>query len=157
MKEATLIKKENQIYLNYKEIQNGRLQSHTCIWLMASSYMAEYLHTSSYIRKPFLIYDFATDLIWISLYMRKISFSFVISVDLRLPCTYKRGMKQKNTLSQKNRYYLLHLNTKIRILPVLCQPFLVIDQFGNLLSCVSDFCHLNSANQQEKCIFPALA
>jgi hypothetical protein len=41
------------------------LQSH--IWLTASSY----------IRKPFLIYDFATDSIWISLYMRKISFSLL--------------------------------------------------------------------------------
>ncbi len=35
-------------------------------------------------------------------------------------------------------------------IPVFCKPFLVIDQFGNLLSCVCDFCHLNSANQPEK-------
>ncbi len=32
---------------------------------------------SSYIRKPFLIYDFATAPLWISLYMRKIFFSFL--------------------------------------------------------------------------------
>ncbi len=37
-------KKENQIFLKYK----------------ASSYMGKYLRISSYIRKPFLIYDFAT-------------------------------------------------------------------------------------------------
>ncbi len=31
--------------------------------------MVKYLRISSYIRKPFLIYDFATDPFWISLYM----------------------------------------------------------------------------------------
>ncbi len=35
-----------------------QLQSH--IWLTASSYMTKYLRISSNIRKPFLIYDFAT-------------------------------------------------------------------------------------------------
>ncbi len=39
--------------------------------------MAKYLRISSYIRKPFLIYDFTTNTICISLYMRKISFSFL--------------------------------------------------------------------------------
>ncbi len=48
-----------------------------CIWLTASSYMVKYLCISSYIRKPFLIYDFAPDPIWISIYMRKILFSFL--------------------------------------------------------------------------------
>ncbi len=38
--------------------------------------MGKYLRISSYIRKPFLIYDFATAPLWISLYMRKIWFSF---------------------------------------------------------------------------------
>ncbi len=53
-----------------------QLQSH--IWLTASSYMGKYLRVSSYIRKPFLIYDFATAPLWISLYMRKIWFSFLL-------------------------------------------------------------------------------
>ncbi len=35
-----------------------QLQSH--IWLTASSYMVKFLCISSHIRKPFLIYDFAT-------------------------------------------------------------------------------------------------
>jgi hypothetical protein len=56
------------------------LQSH--IWLTASSYMVKYFRISSYMREPFLIYDFATDPIWISLYMRKISFSFFTSAPL---------------------------------------------------------------------------
>ncbi len=47
------------------------------IWLTASSYIVKYLRISSYIRRPFLIYDFATDPIWISLYKKKISFSFI--------------------------------------------------------------------------------
>ena len=40
-------------------------------------YMTKYLRISSYIRKPFLIYDFATAPSWISLYMRKILFYFL--------------------------------------------------------------------------------
>jgi hypothetical protein len=51
-----------------------QLQSH--IWLTASSYMGKYLRISSYIRKPFLIYDYATAPLWISLYIRKIDFLF---------------------------------------------------------------------------------
>ncbi len=47
------------------------------IWLTASSYMGKYLRISSYIRKLFLIYDFATAPLWISLYMRKFWFSFL--------------------------------------------------------------------------------
>ncbi len=68
-------KKEDKIFLVYKEIQPDRVQSH--IWLTASSYIVKYFRISSYIRKPFLIYDFAHDPIWISLYMRKILFSFL--------------------------------------------------------------------------------
>ena len=39
--------------------------------------MTKYLRISSYIRKPFLIHDFAPDPFWISLYMMKIIFSFL--------------------------------------------------------------------------------
>ncbi len=39
--------------------------------------MTKYLRIYSYIRKPFLIYDFATTPFWISLYTRKIVFSFL--------------------------------------------------------------------------------
>ncbi len=69
-------KKEKKIFLIYKEIQRDREHSH--IWLTASSYMVKYLRISSHIRKPFRIYDFAPDpILWISLYMRKILFSFL--------------------------------------------------------------------------------
>jgi hypothetical protein len=51
-------KKDNKIFLIYKEIQNGAV---------AKSYMTnglliygEIFAHSSYIRKPFLMYDFAT-------------------------------------------------------------------------------------------------
>ncbi len=40
--------------------------------------MVKYLRIFSYIRTSFLIYDFATNPIWISLYMRKISFPFLL-------------------------------------------------------------------------------
>jgi hypothetical protein len=68
-------KKENQIFLIYKEIQSGAVKIH--IWLTASSYMGKYFRISSYIRKHFLIYDFTTAPFWISLYMRKILFYFL--------------------------------------------------------------------------------
>ncbi len=67
-------KKENQIFLIYKEIRMEQFQSHIWVWLTASSYMGKYLRISSYIRKPFLTYDFATAPLWISLYVRKIWF-----------------------------------------------------------------------------------
>ncbi len=52
-----------------------QLQSH--IWLTSSSYMGKYLRISSYIKKSFLIYDFATAPLWVYLYMRKILFSYL--------------------------------------------------------------------------------
>ncbi len=60
----------------------------------------ENLSISSYIRKPFLIYDLASDPICISLYMRKILFSF-LSVQGNLVkiwqyyrlCIYSRMLK----------------------------------------------------------------
>ncbi len=63
-------KKENSIFLIYKKIQKDRVQSH--MWLTAFSFMVKYLRISSHNRKPFIIYDFESDPIWISLYMRKI-------------------------------------------------------------------------------------
>ncbi len=54
-----------------------QLQSH--IWLTASSYMGKYLRISSYIRKPFLINEFATAPLWISWYTvwRNMIFFFI--------------------------------------------------------------------------------
>ncbi len=71
----TLIKKETKFSSYIRKSRREQLQSH--IWLMGSSYMIKYLRISSYVRKPFLIYDFATAPIWISLYLRKILFSFL--------------------------------------------------------------------------------
>jgi hypothetical protein len=59
-----------------RKFRREQLQSH--IWLTASSYMTKYLHISSYIGKPLLIYDFATAPFRISFYVRKI-FSFLFS------------------------------------------------------------------------------
>jgi hypothetical protein len=54
-------KKENQKFLIDKEIQSGAVAKSYMTRLTASSYMGKFLHISSYcIRKPFLIYDFAT-------------------------------------------------------------------------------------------------
>jgi hypothetical protein len=52
-------KKENQSFLIYKEIQSGAVtKSYMANGLLI--YMGKYLRISSYIGKPFLIYDFAT-------------------------------------------------------------------------------------------------
>jgi hypothetical protein len=75
LQEAALLIKKINFSSYIRKFRRDRLQSH--IWRTASSYIVKYLRISSYIRKPFLIYDFATASIWISLYMRKILFSFL--------------------------------------------------------------------------------
>ncbi len=71
-------KKETQIFLIYKETQKGSVaKSYMTNGLHKSTYLVKYLRVSSDVRKPFLIHDFATAPIRISLYMRKISFSFL--------------------------------------------------------------------------------
>ncbi len=76
---TALIKKKIKFSSYIRKFRMEQLQSH--LWLTASSYMGKYLRISSYIRKPFLIYDFATAPFWISLYMRKIFIFFFISVE----------------------------------------------------------------------------
>ncbi len=71
---GTLIKKKIKFSSYMRKFRMEQLQSH--IWLTASSYMGKYFRISSNIRKPFLICDFATAPLWISLYMRKILFYF---------------------------------------------------------------------------------
>jgi hypothetical protein len=52
-------KKENKIFLIYKEIQGGAVaKSYMTNGLLI--YMGKYLRISSHIRKPFLLCDFAT-------------------------------------------------------------------------------------------------
>jgi hypothetical protein len=53
-------KKENQIFLIYKEIQNGAVAKSYMTKGLLIYCIVKYLRISSYIRKPFLIYDFAT-------------------------------------------------------------------------------------------------
>ncbi len=77
-----LIKNKIKFSSYIRKFRVEQLQSH--IWIKASSYMGKYFCISSYIRKPFLIYDFATAPLWISLYMRKILFSF-LSMHTHLP------------------------------------------------------------------------
>ncbi len=64
-----LIKKKIKFTSYIWRFRMEQLQSH--IWLTASLYMGKYLRISSNIRRPYLIYDFATAPLWISLYMRK--------------------------------------------------------------------------------------
>jgi hypothetical protein len=53
-------KKENQIFLINEEIQNGAVAKSYMTNGLLIQYMEKYFGISSYIRKPFLIYDFAT-------------------------------------------------------------------------------------------------
>ncbi len=69
-------KKENHIFLIYRKILSGAVaKSYMINGLLI--YGEKYFRISSYIRKPFLIFDFATAPLWISLYKRKILFSFL--------------------------------------------------------------------------------
>jgi hypothetical protein len=71
-------KKEIKFSSYLRKFRMEQLQSH--IWLTAFSYMGKYLCISSYIRKPFLIYDFATAPLWISLLYEENFLFFFISV-----------------------------------------------------------------------------
>jgi hypothetical protein len=69
-------KKENQIFLIYKEIQSGAVtKSYMRKGFLI--HMRKCANISPYMRMPLVIYDFATAPFWISLYMRKIVFSFL--------------------------------------------------------------------------------
>ncbi len=71
------VKKEKKIFLIHREIQKGAVAK-SYMTKKASPYMTKYLPIfSSYITKPFLIYDFAPNPVWISLHMRKILFYFL--------------------------------------------------------------------------------
>jgi hypothetical protein len=81
-----------------------QLQSH--IWLTATSYMGKYLRISSYIRKPFLIYNFATAPLWISLSMRKIWFSFLSVQRLRRYFLHCRYLEEISFLQRRRKDFL---------------------------------------------------
>ncbi len=70
----TLIKKKRKFSSYIRKFRMEQLQSHLTNGVLI---YGEYLRISSYIRKPFFTYDFATASLWISLYMRKIWFSFL--------------------------------------------------------------------------------
>jgi hypothetical protein len=81
--QTSLIKKKSKFSSYKRRSRRVRLQSH--IWLTASSYMTKYLRISHISQKPFLIYDFATAFIWISLYSIWGKFYFIfISVFCRV-------------------------------------------------------------------------
>ncbi len=73
-----------------RKLWTEQLQSH--IWLTASSHMGKYFRIFSYIGKPFLINDFTTAPLWISLYMRKILFSSFISAHTHSQSVYKSSV-----------------------------------------------------------------
>jgi hypothetical protein len=80
---VTLITKKIKFSSDIRKFGMEQLQSH--IWMTSSSCIGKYLRISSYTRKPFLIYDFATAPLWIFLYMRKIWFFFFLSVHAPAP------------------------------------------------------------------------
>jgi hypothetical protein len=72
----SLIKKKIKFpHIIYKEIKNGAVAKSYMIHDLLI-YMGKYLRIFSYIRKPFLIYNFANAPLSISLYMMKIRFFF---------------------------------------------------------------------------------
>ncbi len=99
-----LIKNKIKFSAYIKKCRRDRFQSH--IWLKASSYIVKYLRISSYIRKPILIYEFTTDTIWISVYMRKVPFSFlsVYSTNFKskLYSTLSKGCQNQGRILGRN-------------------------------------------------------
>jgi hypothetical protein len=74
-RQRALIKNKIKFSSKIRIFRMEQLQSH--ILLTASSYMGKYLRISSYIRKPCLVHDFATAPLKISLYIKKMLFSFL--------------------------------------------------------------------------------
>ncbi len=72
---TTLIKKKIKFSSYIGKFRVEQLQSH--IWGRASWYIRKCANISPYMRRPLVIYDFATAPPWISLYMKKIRFSFL--------------------------------------------------------------------------------
>ncbi len=68
-------KKENLIFLIYKIIPNGAVAK-SYVTTGRLIYGKIFAHFHPYISMPFLMYDFATAPLWISLYMRKIFSEF---------------------------------------------------------------------------------
>jgi len=66
-------KKEDQIFVYIRKFRMEQLQSHT---VYEEEYMRKCTNIWSYMRRPLVIYNFATDPFWISLYLRKIWVSF---------------------------------------------------------------------------------
>ncbi len=119
-------KKKIKFFSNtYKEIKNGAVAKS---YITASSYIGKYLRISSYIRKPFLIYDFATALLWISLYMSKIWFSFLSVYDLAMNCrstlkTYSPWRLFSALLKHKLCMYWQILDVRFHIWKPLMETF----------------------------------
>jgi hypothetical protein len=66
----------------------------------------KHLFISSYIRKPFIMYDFAPDPIWISLYMRKILFSLFSEHLSSFSFAHVAGIKFKSRrLFEQSKYF----------------------------------------------------
>jgi hypothetical protein len=65
-------------------------------------YMVKYLRISSYIRKPFLIHDFATTPFWISFFEENFLFFFISLFSFDLKIIIKRSPQKPNT-PQENK------------------------------------------------------
>ncbi len=98
---CTLIKKKIKFSSYIRKFRMERLQSH--IWLTASSYMG----------KPFLLYDFITAPLWISLYMRQIFFSF-LSVYPIVPSAVKHWDKRVSASLRISSQCVNNTNTSSR-------------------------------------------
>jgi hypothetical protein len=67
-------KKKIKFFSYVRKFRVEQSQSH--MWGRVSLYMRKCANISPYMRRPLVIYDFATAPYWISLYMKKIWFSF---------------------------------------------------------------------------------
>ncbi len=98
----TLIKKRIKFSSYIRKFRVEQLQSH--IWLTASSYIGKYLPISSYIRKPFLIYDFVTAPLWISpIYEENLIFFFISAPRRRMTVTSSLYEISTEQLGKKKR------------------------------------------------------
>ncbi len=103
VEDVALIKKKIKFSSYIRKFRRERLQSHR--WVTASSNMTKYLRISSYIRKPFLIYDFSTAPLWIFFIYEEnlIFFSFSVAYPSKWERRRQRSVMKRMEATQMAR------------------------------------------------------
>ncbi len=123
-------KKERKNFLILEEGNGCKVMTNGLLFILVL-YMIEYLHISSYIWKPFFIYDFATNPIWISLYMRKNLFSFLSVWLSATSVCYSSRLPRNSRIGTFYNYYSFFIIKNY----IFCLVFCILEAYQNHKCC----------------------